>query len=76
MAESIRSDVRRLRFLHGEMTQGELASRVGVSRQTIIAIEKGRYDPSVGLAMRIAREFGVPVEAVFRLEAESHEEVE
>ncbi len=76
MEESVRSDVRRLRFLHAEMTQEELAGRVGVSRQTIIAIEKGRYDPSVGLALRIARVFGVPVEAVFRLEGESHEEAE
>lgn len=70
MEENVRSEVRKFRFQHGEMTQEELAARVGVSRQTIIAIEKGRYNPSVGLAIRIARVFGVPVEAVFALEAE------
>lgn len=67
MSDEVRSDVRRLRFLHGEMTQEELAQRVGVSRQTIVAIEGGRYDPSVSLAIRIARVFGVPVEEVFIL---------
>jgi putative transcriptional regulator len=67
MSYEIRSEVRKLRFLHGEMTQEELARRVGVSRQTIVAIEGGRYDPSVSLAMRIARVFGVPVEQVFTL---------
>jgi putative transcriptional regulator len=49
------------------MTQEELAKRVGVTRQTIIAIEKGKYNPSVALAMRIARVFGLPVEEVFSL---------
>jgi putative transcriptional regulator len=68
MDENVVSEVRKLRFLSGEMTQEELASRVGVSRQTIIAIEKGRYNPSVGLAIRIARVFGVAVEAVFSIE--------
>jgi putative transcriptional regulator len=67
MEENIRTEVRKLRFLHGEMTQEQLADRVGVSRQTIIAIEKGKYNPSVGLAIRIARVFGVAVEAVFSL---------
>lgn len=67
MSEDIRSEVRKLRFLNGEMTQEELARRVGVSRQTIVAIEGGRYDPSISLAIRIAREFGVPVEEVFLL---------
>lgn len=70
MEESVRSEVRKHRFLNGEMTQEELAARVGVSRQTIIAIEKGKYNPSVGLAIRIARVFGVPVEAVFTLAVE------
>ena len=70
MEESIRAEVRKLRFLHGEMTQEQLATRVGVSRQTIIAIEKGKYNPSVGLAIRIARVFDVRVEEVFMLEAD------
>ena len=68
MSEAIRNDVRKLRFLHGEMTQEELARRVGVTRQTIIAIEKGRYNPSVALAIRIARLFAVPLEQVFSLD--------
>jgi len=57
--------IRRLRFDHNEMTQEELASRVGVSRQTIIALEQGRYVPSLGLAFRIARAFGTTIENVF-----------
>ena len=67
MQEGIRSDVRKLRFLSGEMTQEELATRVGVSRQTVVAIEKGDYNPSVLLALRIAKVFGAPVEQVFFL---------
>jgi putative transcriptional regulator len=70
MGGEVRSEARRLRFLHGEMTQEELAKRVGVTRQTIVAIERGNYDPSVGLAIRIARVFGVSVEEVFRLHDE------
>ena len=58
--------VRRFRFERGEMTQQELANRVGVTRQTIIAIEAGRYAPSLPLAFRIAREFGVRIEEVFQ----------
>jgi len=58
--------VRRLRFEHGEMTQRELAGRLDVSRQTIIAIESGRYNPSLKLAFRIAREFGVRIDEVFQ----------
>jgi len=65
--EGVRSEVRKLRFLNGEMTQEELAERVGVSRQTIVAIEKGDYNPSVLLALRIAKVFGVPVEQAFFL---------
>jgi putative transcriptional regulator len=49
------------------MTQEELASRVGVTRQTIISIEAGKYNPSVGLALRLAAAFGVPVERLFEL---------
>ena len=50
--------IRALRFAHGEMTQAELADRVGVTRQTIIAIEQGRYSPSLEMAFQIARVFG------------------
>lgn len=53
------------------MTQEELAKRVGVARQTIIAIEKGKYNPSVALAIRIARVFGVSVEELFSLAEDS-----
>ncbi len=67
MSEGVRSEVRKLRFLNGEMTQEELARRVGVSRQTVVAIEGGMYNPSVGLAIRIARVFGASVEEVFIL---------
>jgi len=58
--------IRALRFAHGEMTQAELADRVGVTRQTIIAIEQGRYSPSLEVAFQIARAFGVPLEDVFQ----------
>jgi len=57
--------VRRLRFEHGEMTQQDLAARVGVTRQTIIALEAKRYTPSLALAFRIARAFDRRVEDVF-----------
>ena len=61
----ITNQIRRLRFDANEMTQADLAARVGVTRQTIIAIEAGRYSLSLELAFRIARAFGQPVEAVF-----------
>jgi len=61
----IRNCVRRLRFEHGEMTQHELADRVGCTRQTIIALEQGKYVPSLALAFRIARAFGRALEDVF-----------
>ncbi len=57
--------IRRLRFDSGEMTQEELARRAGVTRQTIIALEAGKYLPSLPLAIRIARVFGKNVEEVF-----------
>ena len=60
--------IRRLRFDHGEMTQQELASRVGCTRQTIIALEQGKYMPSITLAFQIARAFVVAVEDVFQYE--------
>lgn len=58
--------IRRLRFDNGEMTQEELAQRVGVTRQTIIALEAGKYTPSLALAFRIARAFNKRVEDVFQ----------
>lgn len=64
----IRNRIRRLRFDHSEMTQEELASRVGCTRQTIIAVEAGKYVPSLSLAFQIAKVFGVPVEEVFQYE--------
>lgn len=60
------NDIRTLRFLAGEMTQGELGDRVGVTRQTIAAIEQGKYSPSLEVAFRIARTFDKPLEAVFQ----------
>ena len=60
--------IRRLRFDHGEMTQEELANRVGCTRQTIIAVEAGKYVPSLSLAFSIARVFGVSLEEVFQYE--------
>ena len=60
--------IRRLRFDHDEMTQEALAVRVGVTRQTIIALEAGKYTPSLSLAFRIARAFNKRVEDVFQYE--------
>jgi len=60
--------IRRLRFDHDEMTQEELASRVGCTRQTIIALEQCKYVPSIELAFKIARAFGVTLEDVFQYE--------
>jgi putative transcriptional regulator len=65
---SINNRIRRLRFDHGEMTQEELAIRAGCTRQTIIALEQGRYVPSIELAFKIARSFGVTLEEVFQYE--------
>ncbi|MBO9663602.1 helix-turn-helix transcriptional regulator [Dokdonella sp.] len=64
----IRNEIRRLRFEHGEMTQQALADACGVTRQTVIALEAGKYAPSLELAFRIARTFGVRVDDVFRWE--------
>ena len=63
----ITNQIRRLRFDHDEMTQQDLADRVGCSRQTIVLLEQERYVPSLALAMRIARVFGESVESVFQL---------
>jgi putative transcriptional regulator len=59
------NSIRALRFANGEMTQADLADRVGVTRQTIIAIEQGKYSPTLEMAFRIARVFRVPLDAVF-----------
>ncbi len=64
----INNRIRRLRFDHDEMTQEELANKVGCTRQTIIALEQGKYIPSIELAFRVARAFGVPLEEVFQYE--------
>lgn len=61
----ITNNIRKLRFFHQEMTQKELADKVGVTRQTIIAMEQDKYSPSLELAFRIALVFGVPLEEVF-----------
>jgi putative transcriptional regulator len=62
---AISNNIRKLRFYHDEMTQQQLADRVGVTRQTIVAIEKAQYSPSLELAFRIAAVFGTPLEEVF-----------
>lgn len=61
----IQSNIRKLRFEHDEMTQQQLADKVGVTRQTIIAMEQSKYSPTLELAFRIALVFGVPVDEVF-----------
>lgn len=66
----IRNEIRRLRFEHGEMTQADLADRVGVTRQTVNAIEQGKYSPSLEVAFRIAAAFGVPLDQVFQYQGE------
>jgi putative transcriptional regulator len=65
---NVKNRIRRLRFDNDEMTQEELANRAGCTRQTIIALEQGKYVPSIELAFRIARVFNVPLENVFQYE--------
>lgn len=62
----VTNSIRALRFANAEMTQAELADRLGVTRQTIIAIEQGRYSPSLEMAFQMARVFEVPLEDVFQ----------
>jgi putative transcriptional regulator len=62
--------IRALRFAHGEMTQAELAQRIGVTRQTVIAIEQCRYSPSLEMAFQIARAFRMPLDEVFQYPSE------
>jgi putative transcriptional regulator len=66
--KKLKCNLKKIRFLEGEMTQEELAKKVGVSRQTIIAIEKGRYTPSVYLALKISKVLNKKVEEIFELE--------
>lgn len=68
----IQNQIRRLRFDADEMTQAELAKRVGVTRQTVLAIEKGKYSPSLEVAFKIAAVFGVPLDLVFQYDAEEN----
>ena len=70
----ITNSIRSLRFANGEMTQADLADRVGVTRQTIIAIEQGRYSPSLEMAFQIARVFGVSLVDVFQYPGAEGEE--
>jgi putative transcriptional regulator len=70
-AAGLRNEIRALRFRHGEMTQQQLADRIGVSRQTVVAIENAKYSPTLELAFKIARVFGVPLDAVFRYEPDA-----
>jgi putative transcriptional regulator len=67
-ASRIRNQIRRLRFEHGEMTQAELGARIGLTRQTVAAIEQGKYAPSLEAAFRIAHVFGVVLTDVFQWE--------
>ena len=66
----IRNNIRKLRFHNNEMTQEQLAEKVGVTRQTIIAVEAGKYSPSLELAFRIALVFGIPLGEVFSYDPE------
>lgn len=65
----VTNSIRALRFARGEMTQAELAEQIGVTRQTVIAIEQGRYSPSLETAFQIALVFGLPLDEVFQYEA-------
>ena len=67
----INNNIRKLRFFNDEMTQQQLAEKVGVTRQTIIALEQGKYSPSLELAFRIALVFDVPLEEVFSYDLEN-----
>jgi putative transcriptional regulator len=71
-ATRVTNNLRALRFARGEMTQAELADRVGVTRQTIIAIEQGRYSPSLEMAFQLARVFRVQLDEVFQYPEEEN----
>ena len=70
MDTAIRNTIRRLRFDHGEMTQQELADKIGVTRQTVNAIELGKYSPSLEVACRIAAVLRVPLDQVFQYDGD------
>lgn len=70
MPGQLSNQIRLLRFMHSEMTQAELGDRIGVTRQTIAAIEAGKYSPSLEAAFRIAAVFKVPLEQVFQWQSE------
>ncbi|MFC3494545.1 helix-turn-helix transcriptional regulator [Glycomyces rhizosphaerae] len=71
---NVTNNIRALRFANGEMTQAQLADRIDVTRQTIIAIEQGRYSPSLEMAFQIARVFGAPLDEVFGYEPDRETE--
>lgn len=66
----VTNEIRRLRFEAGEVTQADLANQIGVTRQTVIAIEKGKYSPSLEIAFQIARVFDKPLDQVFGYQAD------
>ena len=70
----VTNSIRALRFTHGEMTQADLAQRIGVTRQTVIAIEQGRYSPTLEMAFQIAHVFGVRIDEVFQYPDGSEED--
>ena len=70
-ATRVTNRIRALRFEHGELTQAELAERIGVTRQTVIAIEQARYSPSLELAFQIAQALGVRLDEVFQYPGEA-----
>lgn len=69
----LRNNLKKMRFENGEITQDELARQLGVSRQTIIAIEKGKFNPSVALALQFARFFDCSVETIFTILEDSYD---
>lgn len=71
----IQNNIRKLRFEHGEMTQKQLAEQIGVTRQTVVAIENAKYSPSLELAFRIAHVFDVPLTDVFFYDVEADTEI-
>ncbi|MBV7317574.1 helix-turn-helix transcriptional regulator [Shewanella sp. NIFS-20-20] len=66
MSNGISNSIRTLRFLHNEMTQKQLAQAIGVTRQTVMAIEANKYSPSLEVAFKIAQVFELPLESVFQ----------